>query len=87
MARKRARPAATKQRTLDLLQRACRACGSQLQVARHSHRTVTTLHGVYRLTRDRSTSAPIVSAHGSTKCVGLRKKEDGHCRMGNSGWM
>ncbi len=50
MARKRARPAATKQRTLDLLQRACRACGSQLQVARHSHRTVTTLHGVYRLT-------------------------------------
>ncbi len=50
MARKRARPAATRQRTLDLLQRACRACGGRLQVVRHSHRTVTTLEGVYRLT-------------------------------------
>jgi hypothetical protein len=50
MARKRARPAATKQKTLDLLQRTCRACGSRMLVARHSHRTVTTLDGVYRLT-------------------------------------
>ncbi len=50
MARKQARPTATKQRTLDLLQRACRACGSRLQVVRHSHRTVTTLEEVYRLT-------------------------------------
>ncbi len=50
MARKRGRPAATKQKTLDLLQRICRACGSRVLVARHSHRTVTTLDGVYRLT-------------------------------------
>jgi hypothetical protein len=49
MARKRARPAATEQRTLDLLQKTCQACGSQMFVARHSHRTVTTLQGVYRL--------------------------------------
>jgi hypothetical protein len=50
MARKRGRPAATKQKTLDLLQRTCRACGSRVLMARHSHRTVTTLDGVYRLT-------------------------------------
>lgn len=50
MARKQARPAATQQKTLDLLQSTCRACGSQVLVARHSHRTVTTLDGVYRLT-------------------------------------
>ena len=41
---------ATQQKTLDLLQSTCRACGSQVLVARHSHRTVTTLEGVYRRT-------------------------------------
>ncbi len=50
MARKQARPPATKQRTLDLVQTSCRACGSRLMVARHSHRKVTTLDGVYCLT-------------------------------------
>ena len=50
MARKRARPSATEQRTLDLLQTTCRVCGSRLQMARHGHRKVTTLQGVYRLT-------------------------------------
>ena len=43
------RPAATEQRTLGLAQRTCRAYGSQLLVARHSHRAVTALQGVYRL--------------------------------------
>src|SRR2546423_13904684 len=50
MARKQARPLATHERTLDLLQTTCRACGKRLLMARHSHRKVTTLHGVYRLT-------------------------------------
>ncbi len=50
MARKQARPSATNQETLDVLQRTCRACGSRLQMARHGHRKVTTLQGVYRLT-------------------------------------
>jgi hypothetical protein len=50
MARKQARPPLTKQCTLDLLQTSCRGCGSRLLVARHSHRKVTTLEGVYRLT-------------------------------------
>ena len=50
MARKQARPLATQQSTLDLLQVNCRACGSRLLVARHSHRKVTTLEGVFHLT-------------------------------------
>jgi hypothetical protein len=50
MARKQARPPATNECMLDLLQTTCRACGSRLQMARHGHRKVTTLHGVYRLT-------------------------------------
>jgi hypothetical protein len=50
MARKQARPSATNQRTLDLLQTTCRVCGSRVQMARHGHRKVTTLDGVYRLT-------------------------------------
>lgn len=50
MARKQGRPAATKEQTLDLLQKSCRTCGKSLRMARHSHRTVTRLDGVYRLT-------------------------------------
>src|SRR5947209_5191800 len=50
MARKQARPVASHERTLDLLQTTCRACGKRLVMARHSHRKVTTLQGVYRLT-------------------------------------
>lgn len=50
MARKQARPQATHQATLDLLHKTCRSCGSKLQMARHGHRKVTTLEGVYRLT-------------------------------------
>src|SRR5437588_8833671 len=50
MARKRARPSATDQRTLDVLQTTCRVCGRRLQMARHGHRKVTTLQGVYALT-------------------------------------
>jgi len=50
MARKQARPKATHQATLDLLQKTCRSCGSRVQMACHGHRKVTTLEGVYRLT-------------------------------------
>jgi hypothetical protein len=50
MARKQARPPASNQCTLDLLQTTCRECGSRLMVARHSHRKVTRLDGVSRLT-------------------------------------
>lgn len=50
MARKQARPRATHEATLDLLEKTCRSCGKPLQMARHGHRKVTTLEGVYRLT-------------------------------------
>jgi hypothetical protein len=62
MARKQARPPATNTITLRLLQTTCRTCGSQMRIARHSHRTVTTLQGVTRLTshvyRCRNTTYP-----------------------------
>ena len=50
MARKQARPPATQQVTLEPLQIICRACGSRMRMGHHSHRTVTTLQGVTRLT-------------------------------------
>ncbi len=50
MARKQARPAATLEVTLEPLQITCRACGSRMRMGHHSHRTVTTLEGVTRLT-------------------------------------
>lgn len=50
MARKQARPGATYEATLDLLQKTCRSCGKPLRMARHGHRKVTTLEGVYHLT-------------------------------------
>jgi hypothetical protein len=50
MARKQGRPVASKEETLDLLEKNCRGCGKPLQMARHSHRRVTRLDGVYRLT-------------------------------------
>lgn len=62
MARNQARPPATKEVILKPLQTTCRACGSQMRMARHSHRTVTTLQGVTHLTlqvyRCRSTTCP-----------------------------
>jgi hypothetical protein len=50
MARKQSRPEATLQVTLKPLQMTCRACGSRMRMGHHSHRTVTTLQGVTRLT-------------------------------------
>ena len=50
MARKQARPRATHEATLDILDKTCRSCGKRLQMARHGHRKVTTLEGVYHLT-------------------------------------
>lgn len=50
MARKQARPKASHQVTLEPLQVTCRACGSRMRMGHHSHRTVTTLQGVTRLT-------------------------------------
>lgn len=50
MARKQARPKASRQVTLQLHQIICREGGSQMRMGHHSHRTVTTLQGVTRLT-------------------------------------
>ncbi len=50
MARKQARPKATHEVTLDLLQKTCRSCGKPLRMVRHGHRKVTRLEGVYHLT-------------------------------------
>src|SRR5436309_12333402 len=50
MARKQARPLATQQVVLEPLQITCRACSSRMRMGHHSHRTVTTLEGVTRLT-------------------------------------
>ena len=50
MARKQARPPATQQVRLEPLHIICRACGSRMRMGHHSHRTVTTLQGVTRLT-------------------------------------
>lgn len=50
MARRRRRPSPTQQRRLAPLGERCRGCGGPLWVAYHSHRTVTTLDGVVRLT-------------------------------------
>jgi hypothetical protein len=62
MARKQARPPATQQVTLEPLELTCRACGSRMRMGHHSHRTVTTLQGVTRLTlkvyRCRNQSCP-----------------------------
>src|SRR2546426_9811950 len=62
MARKQARPPATQEVTLEPLQITCRACGSRMRMGPHSHRTVTTLQGVTRLTlqvyRCRNTTCP-----------------------------
>jgi hypothetical protein len=50
MARKRKRPKASQQVVLEPLQITCRACGSRMRMGHHSHRTVTTLQAVTRLT-------------------------------------
>src|SRR5713226_9334267 len=49
MARKQARPKASRQVTLQPHQIICRGCGSRMRMGHHSHRTVTTLQGVTRL--------------------------------------
>lgn len=50
MARKQARPQPLQHVTLAPLQTICRACGCHMWMGHHSHRTVTTLQGVTRLT-------------------------------------
>src|SRR5260221_14236247 len=50
MARKQARPRPAQYVTLAPLQTTCRACGCRMRMGHHSHRTVTTLQGVTRLT-------------------------------------
>ena len=50
MARKQARPNASRQVILEPFQVTCRECGSRMRMGHHSHRTVTTLQGVTRLT-------------------------------------
>ena len=50
MARRTPRPEATQKLTLTPLQEQCAACGQPLWVAYHSHRDVTTLSGMWKLT-------------------------------------
>jgi hypothetical protein len=50
MARRQPRPRAPYQRVLEPLRERCVGCGGPLWVAYHSHRTVLTLAGAYRLT-------------------------------------
>jgi hypothetical protein len=50
MARRSPRPEATQEKTLTPLKECCEQCGQPLWVACHSHRTVTTLSGVCKLT-------------------------------------
>ncbi len=50
MARKQARPQASRQVVLAPVQITCRECGNRMRMGHHSHRTVTTLQGVTRLT-------------------------------------
>jgi MULE transposase domain len=62
VARKQSRPPATRYVTLSPLQITCQKCGSRMRMGHHSHRTVTTLQGVTRLTlkvyRCRNTACP-----------------------------
>jgi hypothetical protein len=50
MARRNSRPQATQEMTLTPLKEQCEQCGQLLWVAHHSHRTVTTLSGLWKLT-------------------------------------
>src|SRR6266566_3658412 len=86
MTRKQTRPPATQQVVLEPLQITCRMCGSRMRMGHHSHRTVTTLQGVTRLTRHPSIGVVTRSAHAFTCQRGQRKKGDGHCPMENLAW-
>ena len=50
MARRTPRPEATQEKILTPLKEQCEQCGQPLWVANHSHRTVTTLSGLWKLT-------------------------------------
>ena len=50
MARRNPRPEATQERRLTPLRERCEHCGQPMWVAHHSHRTVTTLTGLWKLT-------------------------------------
>src|SRR3989440_12713472 len=50
MARRSPRPEATHEKILTPLKECCEQCGQPLWVANHSHRTVTTLSGLWKLT-------------------------------------
>jgi len=50
MARRSPRPEATQKKTLIPLKESCEQCGQPLWVARHNHRTVTMLSGIWKLT-------------------------------------
>jgi hypothetical protein len=87
MARKQARPKASRQVILEPFQITCRECGSRMRMGHHSHRTVTTLQGVARLTRHPCTGVETRPARASTSRRGQKKKAGGRCLMGNLVWM
>ena len=87
MARKQRRPKASQQVVLEPLQITCRGCGSQMRMGHHSHRTVTTLQGVTRLTRHACIAVAIKSVRASISQRDQRKKADGRCLMESLAWM
>src|SRR5436309_16017952 len=50
MARREPREAASQEATLRAQRESCSSCGKRMWVAYHNNRTVSTLHGIYRLT-------------------------------------
>jgi hypothetical protein len=87
MARKQRRPQASQQVVLEPLQITCRECESRMRMGHHSHRTVTTLQGVTRLTRHACIAVATKSVRASISQCDRRKKGGGHYRMGSLGWM
>jgi hypothetical protein len=87
MARKQSRPPVTNQLTLEPLQNVCHACRGRMRMDHHSHRTVTTLHGVTRLTRHPSIVATIERVSATTNQLVQRKKGYGRYHTESSDWM
>src|SRR2546425_11104879 len=81
MARRNPRPEATQEKILTPLKECCEQCGQPLWVANHSHRTVTTLSGLWKLTL-------VVRQCIEPTCPRFhqryRPEEEGRCRMANS---
>ncbi len=83
MARKQARPQPLQHVTLAPLQTICQACGSHMRMGHHSHRTVTTLQGMTRLTRHAYIAAATRSVRAFINQCDRKRKVDGPCPTEN----